>query len=229
MVDTAGRITSFTVDGSGNLTKKVCPELCTMQFRYDGSHQMTASIDATGVRYSYAYDTVRRITRVTQPDNTRKTYSWLDWTHAQVVDAAGSRTTLLLNVAKNITAVVNPLSQRATSSWQSNLRTYVQDGNGNRTTFTYRTGANRTTQPLAVIKPLSGRTTYLYLCSCQLRAWDYSDYSEKLAVVVWVAPQLARNPFVWMHASSAVMMPGDCRFGLAPCADQSSLPLPMAA
>jgi hypothetical protein len=68
-----------------------------------------------------------------------------------------------------------------------------------------------------------------YLCSCQLRAWDYSDYSKKLAVVVWVAPQLARNPFVRTGARSAVIMAGDCLFGVAPCADQFSLPLQMAA
>jgi YD repeat-containing protein len=44
------RITSFTVDTNGNLTQKVCPELCTTQFRYDASHQATAAIDSTGAR-----------------------------------------------------------------------------------------------------------------------------------------------------------------------------------
>ena len=48
VVDSYNRITSFTVDGSGDLATMTTPELCQTQMRYDANHQLTAYIDPGG-------------------------------------------------------------------------------------------------------------------------------------------------------------------------------------
>ena len=46
--DVGGRITSYSVNGSGDLVQTTSPELCVTNWTYNGSHQVTSWTDPGG-------------------------------------------------------------------------------------------------------------------------------------------------------------------------------------
>ena len=65
--DWAGRITSLTVNGSGNLASITSPELCVTSILYDGSNRPIAWINPLGDTTSYSFDANNRVTQVQLP------------------------------------------------------------------------------------------------------------------------------------------------------------------
>ena len=91
-----GRITTLSVDGSGNLASHTAPDGAQTNFRYDGAHKLIAHITPKGLRTSYAYDpTLGWCDKVTTPANERTTIIYEDGTMTLVEDPRGGRTTIL--------------------------------------------------------------------------------------------------------------------------------------
>ena len=67
ITDPAGRVTSFTINGSGHLTEVMFPDATNLGFFYDASALMTQQVDQTGEVTGYTYDGYGRIATVTEP------------------------------------------------------------------------------------------------------------------------------------------------------------------
>ena len=59
--DSAGRITSISVNSAGNLNQITSPELCILSLVYDGSSRPVAVINPLGDRTSYSFDSSNRV------------------------------------------------------------------------------------------------------------------------------------------------------------------------
>ena len=53
--DSFGRLTTISVNGSGDLSQIMTPDLCISSLVYDGSHQMIGLINPLGDRTTYSY------------------------------------------------------------------------------------------------------------------------------------------------------------------------------
>jgi len=67
VTDPAARVTSFTVDGSGDLVQVRYPDQSAMSFGYDGRHLLTRKTDARNFSTAYTYDPLGKVTEVALP------------------------------------------------------------------------------------------------------------------------------------------------------------------
>ena len=193
--DTHGRITTFTVDVNGNLTKRTTPELCVTELIYGSgyaaNHLLIAHIDPEGYRTTFGYDQNGWLQTKLLATGVRYTFSYDSWSETHVTDPAGNRTTLQYNVARNLSGVLTPEGTRATYTWANSRLTSYNDG-GCRTTVLYSQLGNRTHQVQAMVNPC-GRTTFAYDTSDRVAAvidangnrtsnvWDTND--RRIAVI----------------------------------------------
>jgi hypothetical protein len=173
---------------------------------------------------NYTYDADNELTQVTQQGQTGG-----NSVAAKLVNFTYDHDGNVLTVSRYANLAATQLVDTSTYGYNANgLLTSLSEDKGSTNFNTYTWSYDHDSR-LAGDTVGAGSDSYTYLCSCQLREWDYLDYSEKSAVVVWVAPQLARNSFVRRDGSSAVIMLADGLCEFATSEDQSSLPFLMAA
>jgi len=68
----AGRITRFTHDATGNLTRITNPDESTREFSYDDHHLLTRQTDERGMVTEYTYDATGRLIMSRQPDGSER-------------------------------------------------------------------------------------------------------------------------------------------------------------
>ncbi|HEX7297382.1 MAG TPA: RHS repeat-associated core domain-containing protein [Solirubrobacteraceae bacterium] len=144
----AGQLVSVTYDGDDH---------ATWMFGYDGSHELTAMVDARGYTTTTAYDDQHRATA--QTDALGRTRRWQYFTdETRVTEPNGSITDLFFangQPTKIVRAAGSDAETTQRFVYDGNLRTVeVTDGNGHITTFTYDSEGNRT----SAADP-TGRTT----------------------------------------------------------------------
>jgi hypothetical protein len=97
------------------------PELCVTSLIYDGSNRLSACVEPSGSRTSYAYDDdLDWVKSVQRPDGSITTVAWNDWDSTTITGPKGGISTLLYNVARNVRAFENPLGERVTLAWENN-------------------------------------------------------------------------------------------------------------
>jgi YD repeat-containing protein len=160
--DAFGRISTFTVDGNGNLVQRIAPDLGVTTLSYDTSSRLTEYRDPQGNRATFTYsgppDFVTAIQRPTGTTN----YNYRDWLTTKVTDAAQNVTTILHDIRRNVVGTINPLGKRATYLYTANYLQGMVDPNGNRTTFTYATLTNQTKRLASIQDAGGGRFTFGY-------------------------------------------------------------------
>ena len=69
----AGRTTSFSIDGNGDLCTVTYPDGTTRQFTYDARHLLTSQTNQRGFVTTYAYNAAGQFNGSTQPDGSERT------------------------------------------------------------------------------------------------------------------------------------------------------------
>src|SRR5262249_52979532 len=124
ILEPSGRITSFTVDGSGDLTKWIRADGSRVTLGYT-SHYPTKWYWPDGSRTTFTFSGDRVIAAYC-PLIGRTSYTYT--TQQNVVEGNDNyRTTLLFDTEENVTTVVNPLGLRTTLSWGNSYLATVQD------------------------------------------------------------------------------------------------------
>ena len=116
----SGRVTTVSIDGSGDLTGLIRPDASRVTLTY-AAHRLVDLVDPRGKSTSFAYsadDDGGHLTRVTTPTGDRTTLTYFtadppDY-RTRVADPAGGVTTLQFTPAGNLGTLVNPLNQRTT-------------------------------------------------------------------------------------------------------------------
>jgi YD repeat-containing protein len=160
--DAFGRISTFTVDTSGNLTRRIAPDGGITTLVYGASNLLVRYIDPLGNRTSFAYDANNFIKTIQTPNGATTNYDYTDWLTTKVTDQAGKLTTVLHNIRRNIAGIIDPLGKRTTYLWTGSFLQGMIDPNGNRTTFTYANLVNGTKRLATVQDPTGSRFTITY-------------------------------------------------------------------
>ncbi|MBI2838609.1 MAG: carboxypeptidase regulatory-like domain-containing protein [Acidobacteria bacterium] len=120
VTDAAGRTTTFTIDGSGNLTGLRLPDGSSTQFAYGSRHLMTAVTDPRGNQTSYTWNqTYPKLEKVTSPDGGEISYQ--PGYFSNLLNAVeGSETIPAPKPAIDLeSAVTDQLGRTATYKWQT--------------------------------------------------------------------------------------------------------------
>ena len=118
--DPIGRVTSYTFNGNGDMTRVVSPGGVAADITYDGSHRVTG-YTSNGSHWGYSYDfsdssTGGGTTTVTDPTNHTKrlSHQTRPGPVTQVVDELNRTTTYSYDSTMRLTGVTNPESDGAT-------------------------------------------------------------------------------------------------------------------
>lgn len=131
--DPAGRTTTFTHDGDGNLTGVTFPDGSQRGFGYDAHHRLLTETDARGFVTRHRYDVLGRLVRATLPDgavrsaSTNQATGWVDpasgtgsasvpapvvrppaAAHSTYIDGEGRTRSVQLNRLGQATAITDP-------------------------------------------------------------------------------------------------------------------------
>ena len=74
VTDALGRVTHYEYNGFGEVTKRISPDSGTMTYDYDSAGNMLWQRDARGVKTSYTYDALNRVTSITFPTASENIY-----------------------------------------------------------------------------------------------------------------------------------------------------------
>ncbi len=158
--DALGRTTSYTFDGSGDLTQIQHPDNSLETFTYDSTfHTVLTHRDTLNRRTTFSYNGTGDLTSVEDALSQRTTYSWSSGLLQSVENARGHLTSFSYDGSRRLQTSQNALSQVVTYSYDSagNVQT-VTDELGRVTTFSY----DAKHRLLTMVDALSGRTTYTY-------------------------------------------------------------------
>jgi YD repeat-containing protein len=180
-IDRINRISQFTYDSSGNITKQVYPDLNMDQYSYNSFSEPLTHTDASNHTTSYSYDGNGNLTGEQDPLGNRATLTYTGNGRLQTVKDANNRTTsyqydsqdrltvitfadgttnqLAYDSKGNIATVTDERGYSTTASYDAlNRCTGTTDALGNRTTYGYDPNGNLT----SVQAPLSRTTNYAY-------------------------------------------------------------------
>jgi len=183
VVETSGRLVSFSYDASGRITNILDPIGRSVGFTYNVNGDLATATNMEGNTTIYTYDDVHRMLTITDPPGNVVISNTYDENRSAVVnqrDAKGNETRYLYDVPNKITTVIDAegniyehhfddylrLIKDVDSRGFSSTRTYddrgnlasVMDKNGNTTTFTYDDNGNVLTKT----EPLGRVTTATY-------------------------------------------------------------------
>jgi RHS repeat-associated protein len=171
IVDPAGRTTTMTYDGQGNLVSVTDPDGTKNQYGYDGSHNLTTQIDKTGQQQTDIYDQFGRVTSVTNPDGTTEQINPIETqglysrqqtsnlTNAPVAqdlsfnptstvtDANGHVTQTTVNDRGQVVSQIDEAGVKTINTYNADhLVTSQTDGSGNTVNYQYDARGNVTKQ-----------------------------------------------------------------------------------
>jgi RHS repeat-associated protein len=178
VVDTSGRLISFSNDASGRITNILDPIGRSVSFTYDGSGDLVTATNMEGKVTTYTYDDSHRMLTRTDPKGNVVVTNFYDDSRSAVVsqrDALDNETRYLYDVPNKITTIIDAegnvfahyfddylrLIQEEDARGYSSFRTYddrgnletVIDKNGNTTTYEHDDNGNvlTKTEPLGRI------------------------------------------------------------------------------
>jgi len=121
ITDANMNITTFTYDDFGNLETITDSLANKTQFTYDPEGlRQTAITDARGNKTQFDYDANDRLTKVTKPDSTVKTYTYDCCANASMTDENGNTTTLTRDPLLLVTQITDPLGKTVQQSYDKN-------------------------------------------------------------------------------------------------------------
>lgn len=141
---TKGRMTSFTYDGVGNLTRLTQPDNSFIGYTYDAAHRLIGITDTLGNRIDYTLDAAGNRTKETVEDATGQ----LTRIHTQVYDEL-SRLIKDTGAAKQTSGYSYDANGNQTGQIDANLNTTVQ-------------AYDALNRPKQVTDALNGVTQYTY-------------------------------------------------------------------
>ena len=170
VTDGVGNTTTLVRDGAGRVTQVIDPLGRSLRIRYNAAGMISSFEEATGARWSFAYQEVPETSQVPALLRAAQRFAALenaDITGDQergnlphtVTDPYGNVTTLTYNRAREITSVTDPLGRTTQNIYnQSGNLAQVIEASG--ATWTYEYDGIR--QLIAAIDPLGGVTQYTY-------------------------------------------------------------------
>ena len=170
VTDGVGNTTTLVRDGAGRVTQVVDPLGRSLRIRYNAAGMISSFEEATGARWSFAYQEVPETSQVPALLRAAQRFAALENTDITgdqergnlphtVTDPYGNVTTLTYNRAREITSVTDPLGRTTQNIYnQSGNLAQVIEASG--ATWTYEYDGIR--QLIAAIDPLGGVTQYTY-------------------------------------------------------------------
>lgn len=169
ITNAAGKKTAFTHTPHGNLATVTDSLGKQIIYEYDAAGiNNTAVTDQRGNKTTFSYDANNRVTGVTNPDGTSRSYAYgCPCAMTSVTDENGNTTTLMRDSVMNLTAVIDPLGNVTDMAYDgnSNLVT-VSDALSRDSTKTY----DKADRIVRTVNPLSGSTTCSYDANGRLAA-----------------------------------------------------------
>jgi RHS repeat-associated protein len=130
IADSAGRVTEYEQNGSGQLTKVTKPDGEINRYTYDSTGRLatiTLGDTSSDPRVTFAYNTSHRVTSITQtttngdgagPDAvTTFTYNS---GQTKVKDARNNESTFAIDTAGRVTSATDPLGRKRSQTWTAN-------------------------------------------------------------------------------------------------------------
>ena len=170
VTDGVGNTTTLVRDGAGRVTQVIDPLGRSLRIRYNAAGMISSFEEATGARWSFAYQEVPETSQVPALLRAAQRFAALENTDITgdqergnlphtVTDPYGNVTTLTYNRAREITSVTDPLGRTTQNIYnQSGNLAQVIEASG--ATWTYEYDGIR--QLIAAIDPLGGVTQYTY-------------------------------------------------------------------
>jgi len=165
--DAAGNTTRYRYDGNGYLTTVINAFGDTQHsYTYDAYGRVVSDTDSQGYTRRYRYDALDRITQISYPDGTHKTYTWDKLDLASATDRLGNTTRYSYDAERNLIKVTDAMGQATLYTYYPNgrLRT-MTDPNGNVTTW---------------VRDLEGRVTAKTYADGNGASYEY-DTSSRLS------------------------------------------------
>src|SRR5262249_52783840 len=120
--DGLGKVTTYTLDGTGNQTKLQTPDGATQSYQLNTAGQVLVYTDALGRVTHYNYSTAGNLTGITYPDGSQATYQY-DSTYnvvTSIQDTRGNLTTLTY-LADDLVAIRDALNNITALAWSAGL------------------------------------------------------------------------------------------------------------
>lgn len=158
--DALGRTTSYTYNGSGDLTQVKHPDNSLETITYDSTfHEVLTHTDTLSHTTTYTYNGTDDRTSVKDALGNLTTFTWSNGLLQSVQDANNHFTTFTYDGDRRLQTTKDALSNVTTYTYDSagNVQT-VKDALNRVTTFSY----DAKDRVLSVVDALSGRTTFTY-------------------------------------------------------------------
>lgn len=144
VTDALGRTTQFKYNGFRQVTKRISPDTGTTTYGYDSGGNLKWQQDARGVKTTYTYDALNRVTQIGYPNATENVLlEYDDATEgrfaigrlSKVTDSSGSREYYYNEFGEVVTQKYTPVGTTTKI-----ITVYSYDNAGNLTSITYPSG-----------------------------------------------------------------------------------------